>query len=762
MSTLLAIYPTARKVESLLKRESLKAPMLGHSTMTFPQLIDALWRECSDNKIVIGPVGERLTIEAAVERAREQKRFHFETTPGLIPKLAGSIRQLKSASLQASDLLQRGDSANEKNSTLSANQWSRIESLTAVFGEYDSILARRGLADSHDRERAVLDSLLEMESRGTRPEFLRDVKSILIAEIYDLSLLQFMIASALIRMIGDARLTIQAQERSVDAQRFAHLTWNRFVQEQSIADQVLPDFVRRGGRTGQLGFLLENIFVEKRAAAPAYDGTVRIIEAPTPRAEAYEVGRAIRLLLERTGADSVPIERIAIVARDIGAYAEHLENVMREYRIPMRLTSARPLSASAPARLAIEILRVPGAGYPRVTVTKLIDSPLLSIAARQHRRILQDSGYIDRKTRPLEKCLEQFRTGLEEELARIGKGAPEREALELKLKRFGAATSPFNDVFAKLESLDREATISEHVRNLEAVLGAFNLNTVLRRRTDGSVYAASALLTTLQELAREFALLDPEHKPTLDKFADLAQSALAETFSETEPQPERAVQAFSVIDGRGLDFDAVFVIGLNDGGFPIYHEDDPILPDDLKLALNPTLAGAIRRRYGKNAPSWLGRILRTRYDRNGEDPFLFFLALSMPEREIVLSYAAAGADGSPLLPSPFITEVFSALGYAAGPKQILHRVSAGEIVPALDRCFSRGELLNWASCRADFDADLISRIADGEERKSIRSRGEIERARERFLMLPAREERENPDGTYDPLKLKLATQFDGL
>ena len=42
MDSLLAIYPTARKVEEVLKQQSRLGCRLGHKVLTFPQLIDGL------------------------------------------------------------------------------------------------------------------------------------------------------------------------------------------------------------------------------------------------------------------------------------------------------------------------------------------------------------------------------------------------------------------------------------------------------------------------------------------------------------------------------------------------------------------------------------------------------------------------------------------------------------------------------------------------------------------------------------------------
>src|SRR5205085_539105 len=55
----------------------------------------------------------------------------------------------------------------------------------------------------------------------------------------------------------------------------------------------------------------------------------------------------------------------------------------------------------------------------------------------------------------------------------------------------------------------------------------------------------------------------------------------------------------------------------------------------------------------------LAGVLRTAREASLEDPFLFFLALSMAEREVVLSYPAVNEDGNPTVPSPLLDEVRS-------------------------------------------------------------------------------------------------------
>jgi ATP-dependent helicase/DNAse subunit B len=658
------------------------------------------------------------------------------------------VRQLKSAALTAEDL-------RVASKALSLSGRARVEMVAAILASYEALLDERGLADTHDRERAVLDALLQAGRQGTRPRFLAGVTHLLVAEIYDFGLLQFMIVAALIRLVGDAELTIQAEPHTVNANRFPELTWNRFVSEESIADKVLPQFVRRGGRQGRLGFLLTHVFSGNYPTPPLPDGTVSIIEAPTRRREVEEVARAIRRVLERPLSGQIPLERIAVVTRDLNSYSGHLEAIFRRYGIPLRLGATQPLRAAPPARFITDVLKIPRDGYRREAILGLLNTPYVRVAAKTHRGMLTETGYIDRVTMPFDERIAKRRREIAEALDQETDQG-KRAALQGKLSRTDAAAKAFAELFAILETLEPPATVADHVERLCAALERLGFDPAAHSLVDAAATAMGPLFEALEELAREARTIAPKRVVSLDEFAVLIEAAFSETTIESRNRPAQGVQALSVIDARGLDFDLVFVIGLNDGTFPLYHRDDPLIPDDLKLALNRPLATALRRRFGANAPNALGRILRTRYDRNAEDWFLFFLALSMPEQEVVLSYSAADENGNPLLRSPFADEVLKLLGEHAY-EDVVRRVGAG--IPAPDDCFAADEFLNFAAQNRLLDHAAASSIAEPARLASIARRIEIERHRESYLTLPTREDRAESASSVE--KLALASLYDG-
>ena len=750
--SVLAIYPTAHKVEDLLKRESLAhGCLLGHRLTTFPQVIETLWREAGIARVMLGPIGERLALEEAITRARARGvPLAFVPGVGVREHILRFIRELKSAAIEPAILTQASAGLSERAAIAGG--------IAEIFAEYDQVLRDTGTADAHDRERLVVGWLHELEESGQRPRFLNDVRRLLVAEVYDPSLVQFMLVSSLIRLVGDATLTIQAEPFDLRISRFADLTWDRFVAEESISDKVLPHFVRRDGRKGRLGFVLTHLFAEAApratgdthltstvpdcsrekqeavavSAVPPEDDTVRVIEAPNVSREAEEVARSVRRMLELPAANAVALDRIAVVARNLHAYGDHLEAAFRRYRIPLNIFRRRSLSAFAPAQVVRDILRIPGADYHRDSLLSLCRAPFLHFTAARFETLPALAGYIDRKTRPLAVCIETRQVELRRTIERES-GHDRADALRRRLAYLDLGAQAWNQLLDALATLELPAALGEYVTKVLRVLDSLGFDPARDSLTDSAAAAAGPLRSALETLASEARIVSPRRRVTLAEFASAVDQLLDDTTVEPTANRSGSVRAMSVTDARGLDFDVVFIVGLNEGVFPAYRGEDALLPDDVMRKLNAPLKVSLRQKIGRFAPDAPGPILRTHHDHNAEEPFLFFLAMSMPACRVVLSYSAADGNGTPLAVSPFVTEVSGILN-GVTPQ----RINAAEFIPPAIDCFAPEEFL----ARAALESALpnASLPVESIEIESVLRRTEIERGRDEYLALPCREE----------------------
>ena len=101
------------------------------------------------------------------------------------------------------------------------------------------------------------------------------------------------------------------------------------------------------------------------------------------------------------------------------------------------------------------------------------------------------------------------------------------------------------------------------------------------------------------------------------------------------------VAVLDLLRARTRRFEAVFVLGLEEGGLPRRTEGSPFLDEERKTELERT--------------SRAGRLLRT--DPVSRDRYLFYTACTRPTRRLYLVREAANDDGAPREPSPFWDEV---------------------------------------------------------------------------------------------------------
>jgi len=578
------------------------------------------------------------------------------------------------------------------------------------------------------------------------------VRRIVFAEVYDFSVLQFLIATSLIRLIGDAELVAFAHPENVDATRFLDRTWNRFVGAGDIADQVLPSFVARGGRQGALAAALRGVFAPERPPPAPGDESITFVLAPDRYREVEAAGRAIRTRLER----GEPPERIALLARDLTLYADLIEDVCRRFRIPVYFRKGRAVLASGLVRACLNVLRCVVEGYPHGRLAALLDTDYFRAGAPGLARTLREVGFVAEAARPLAECVAAAAARMADD--------PSAASRSATLTRRGAECV---QVMAILRPLDRRQTVAGHVRAFRRALRALGLRPVLPddralAETRGDVQARVRLEETLAALATLTPAMGTE-PVSLDDFIRLAVAALEpQEIGETR-DPAGSVRALSVLDARGLDFDVVYLLGLDDGTFPAARRESPLLPDGLKRELNPLAARALRTRLGARAEGLpLAGCLRTAREASLEDPFLFFLALSMPERELVLSCPAKDQRGNQTVVSPFVDEVAACLEGGLVPRV----VSGMALVPEAASCCEPAELLaraafdRWAPARAGDRSRFLDRsgdrspdrppdrlapalrvaLADGAARiAAIDARAAIEIRRSRYFLTPRAE-----------------------
>ncbi|MCB9727342.1 MAG: UvrD-helicase domain-containing protein [Deltaproteobacteria bacterium] len=311
---------------------------------------------------------------------------------------------------------------------------------------------------------------------------------------------------------------------------------------------------------------------------------VRVHAAATDQAEAdYVVRRIHDLRVEH------PLREIAIFYRT-HAQSRVFEDALRRARVPYVVVGGLRFYERAEVKDVLAYLRAAVNPADAIALERIINTPTRGIGAKTVEAIRHDA--LDRQTSFWEACRHMSTAGT--------------NAQQKKLR-------PFVALMERLMALAAEASALQVVG---AVLDETRM--VAHLKADGSP-EAEARVENIKELANAIS----EHAQStgdarLEGF--LEQVALVAAVDNAELGSD-AVVMMSAHNAKGLEYDVVFVTGLEDGLFPHFNsaEEEGGTEEERRLAyvactrarhvLHLTYA-ELRRRFGTTLPTMVSPFLR--------------------------------------------------------------------------------------------------------------------------------------------------------
>jgi DNA helicase II / ATP-dependent DNA helicase PcrA len=398
----------------------------------------------------------------------------------------------------------------------------------------------------------------------------------------------------------------------------------------------------------------------KRISAPpgASGPAPRFWRAPDPEGQA----RAVVDEIVRLADGGVPLEEQAVLMRAVRLEARPVIEALERAGLPHQVRGGIGLFERREVRAAVAWLRA---------ATDPAD-------AQAHLRLASD------------RQLEVPWTDAADAVASaVAAGRPVAAPLAEVARAAGA-----HGLVRALDEVGRAAAELPPADALRVVLDRSGLRAAAIAAGGAEGSARLAGLAALERLAREIAAADPG----LDAGALAVRLAgLAEIGFRGEPAapPERSgVQVMTVHQAKGLEFDAVFVIGLVRASFPGHDRRGADVPDAL-------LPEALPR--GRDA-------------HVAESRRLAYVAMTRARRHLVLSHVAMGASGTPQTPSPFFEEA---------------RAAVGAEVEEAGRAPERALLAAVAERHSDFERASLraaAALAEGAVDEADRRMGQVEEA----------------------------------
>jgi len=530
--------------------------------------------------------------------------------------------------------------------------------LATVLEQYDEKVRGACLYDPQDRR-----ALAAARVREEAVPWLKRFDRVVLHALYDLTEAEFLLVRSIIEALPEGGAVVLFNTTAnVKPTEFAEWTWQRFVQDESLAEKTFPEFCRPSRPTRPV---LEWLFRFDEHDPLREDDSLRIIEASGRYREVQHIGGDIAELL----ASGENPNEIAVVVRHIETYGEMLQDVFARYGIPHSFETGVPLLRVPVVKYWLALLDLVSSERSRESVARVMSSayfnPRLSPKIDVERTLAR-LGYIDR-----------YHLSASELAAR--KNSPltvHLERFEQLLNRLEQST---DTALGFLTQLQPPQALAERDRQAWRVL-AEEIEAV------STVYSSVAPFADFRKIASEIAALR-----TVDRLAP-----------DSGPPGLPRVR---IVGPRSLghrEYRWIFSPGFVDGQIPSRSMPNPLLPEGLIESIN----NRIRPR----------RLMNSK-DRGRREPLYLFMILDSAAKRVTLTYPGSSLEGEPMYPSVYIAEI--ARHYRESPIQ----KASSALVPRGDGEWLTRVAEEWRAGRITDERAQILLSNSIVERAQLESRG---------------------------------------
>ncbi|WP_411277988.1 PD-(D/E)XK nuclease family protein [Gaiella sp.] len=347
---------------------------------------------------------------------------------------------------------------------------------------------------------------------------------------------------------------------------------------------------------GGIAYLERNLFEDARSPVPL-DGSIRFLEGAGRRATLELLAETILDLVR----DGVEPEEIAVVCPSIERSRASVETAFGTLGVPFTIEGRTRLGTTAFGQSLLSLLRFVWSDGTRRDLFAFLRTPYGGLGR-------SDVDFLEGRLRG-RAVLRGERTLEEMTKLRTGRPLPILEALAAEDGALAAAAAAVETMLRHAYGLGMPPTTMGARRDLRAA------------------DAARAVLEELRQLAGAGATVTPDDILTaLDRATVRGDDAGA---------PGR-VAVLDLARARTRTFEAVFVIGLEQGSLPRRAPTSPFFDDETRRDLDGARGARLERP-----------------DTASRDRYLFYTACTRPRRLLTLVREAATDDGSPREASPF-------------------------------------------------------------------------------------------------------------
>jgi ATP-dependent helicase/nuclease subunit B len=636
-----------------------------------------LGKSINDAKI-ISDLQERMILKHVLKELSEDTLFDkVKSKPGFLDLLIHTIRKLKRLHVSPEEFLSR-------TAELKGNLLKKCEGFQSIYSGYEKIKAERGLIDIDD---------ISMKAVKACPNTkLFENTAIIVVDGF------INIDPVNIKLLN----TIQQEYPDISI--YANIPFRNRNNEQFLMDEVIKDLKQMGFETIEhdcsVGISVNPCFQSLAHHIYSGDGNIkadvnnlRILNSPCMDYEIRITAGKAKELIQDHG---VKPSDIAVICTDMENYKPRVIPIFEEYGVHISVKGKNKL-------LSIPVIKDSMALW-RLGLYKEYSAALISIVTSKYLlpvEVRSDGGFeTDKLYKLSERILKndvqgnRFEAFLDEYIKNT-----ENESSKEAMKRYIEAVcifekalggQPLDTLRAFLEFLD---TVQID-RNISLLYSEGLLNEKLWLRDIEALIELSEFFNQLNQGYKEYSFrqTDIELESLIKDIFDMIAGAETEDITR-DTSGVRFILPDLV---RGQTYDTVFILGANEGSFPV--------------------AGNKAELFYVNEMNELSKIgieLSTSEWELEREKLRFNACMASARNRLYISYRTADEDGGVMIASPFIDEVVSILDKESKEKVFEKPISMRDRVSYKNNPCSTSEVVKRTSTLSrnsiPFEKGIISR-----------------------------------------------------
>ena len=583
-------------------------------------------------KRVIDDTEKRVILRQLVDGLSEDNFFRqVRYRQGFLDLMIDTIRLCKRSCIMPDEFLAR-------TSSFGGRLLEKCRGVYEIYREYERFKARKGLMDIED---ISIEAIGACRTAG----ILQNTGIIVIDGFVNVDPVNLKLVSSIMESHPDIPIYVNVPFRNAHNREF-------------VMGEIIEDFEGLGFERVEadsdadcgLGELGEKLY-SGVASVKIDGGNLQILNSPCIDHEIRTAAKHIKRLIRDS---KVNPSDVAVVVADMEGYRDKVIDVFAEYGIPVKAKRRNGLMSIPLIKDITSLLKYvlyheerDGAFVSIVTSKYLLPFDVLSHEGFEGSRLLAIARdaiaeYSGQPKAYFAEFLKRYTETAQDDVARVG-----MEKYISAVTRFlsgleGLLNSPHSspmELFHLLNGFLKEFDVEDKVTKLYSC-GMLDMELWLR-----DIETVSRMLDALERLYRVYGQYASEGGITgLQHAIQDIISALSEQRVADIGTDRGGVRLITPDLIRGQRYHSVFVLGLNEGIFPVGSGGAGIFDD-----------------YETDMLFRAGINFRPLWWELEREKIRFNACISSARKSLCLSYRTADEDGSVMNPSPFIDEVLSAL-----------------------------------------------------------------------------------------------------